>query len=176
MALTTRDNRVTDTPELAREWPELIRPSAPTPMAEPRDIPLTALITIASGAMLVIGSLLPWTTATFASIGTVTRSGLAGFGIVTLILGLIVVAGGLGMLTERRSSIARIVAVTTAVAAAYVASVSFTTAQALVESVNLGEFAVASMGIGLLLVVAGAIGSLIGAGGNFVNNLVSSAS
>ncbi len=176
MALTTRENREIDPRGLVHESPEPVRLVAPVAVPQSHDVPLTALITIAPGAMLVIGSLLPWTTATFASIGTVTRSGLAGFGIVTLILGLIVVAGGLGMLTERRSSIARIVAVTTAVAAAYVASVSFTTAQALVESVNLDEFAVASIGIGLLLVVVGAIGSVIGAGGNFVNNLSGSAS
>ncbi len=126
-----------------------------------------AVITIASGVLLAIGSLLPWTTSTFASIGTVTASGLDGAGVITFILGLVIVAGGLVMVVRRDSSIALIVSLATALAASYVA---FTTARTAVDTMNLGEFAIASLGVGLLLVVVGTIGSLVSAGGSYINS------
>jgi hypothetical protein len=128
-------------------------------------IPSAALVLI-GGGLILLGSFLPWVTASAPFVGTVSRSGMdgGGDGVVTLILGAITLLIGIARIT--RSDLPRYVqrsAIVTGVIAAVVVGIDYSTLEdrirAATQATNLIS---ASIGVGVWTVFVGAAFAVAG--------------
>ncbi|MCH7670063.1 MAG: zinc ribbon domain-containing protein [Acidobacteria bacterium] len=92
-------------PLVDREGPEAPPPKSSPAGAAAREATVRGWTAIASGALLSVGSLIPWRTATIPLTGTVSIPGTEGDGIVTLVLGVIIALGGAVVISQGRSKI-----------------------------------------------------------------------
>lgn len=124
-----------------------------------------AWATLAAGIGLIVGSFLPWVTATAVLIGTVSVSGMSGDGIFTLATGgVVALVGALALARGVRTS--GLVAAFVALAiAGVVAGIDFYNVSEGVAEANTSSFGFASVGIGLWLIMASVVVGLIGASG-----------
>jgi hypothetical protein len=107
----------------------------------------------AAGLLVLIGSFLPWVTATAPFIGTVSKAGTSGDGIITLIAGGVVMVAAFArwrILAGLGSVVAGVVAV--------IDLVDINRSLGDIES----DLIVASAGVGIWMVVAGAVLGLAG--------------
>lgn len=124
-----------------------------------------AWATLAAGIGLIVGSFLPWVTATAVPIGTVSISGMSGDGIFTLATGGVVALVGALALT-RGVRVGGLVAAFVALAiAGVVAGIDFNNVSNGVAEANTSSFGFASVGIGLWLIMASVVVGLVGASG-----------
>ena len=139
----------------------------PQPPAQPQAQPETQaerpartgpVLAVAGAGAAILGSLLPWATLTHV-FGSASLSGIEGDGLITLVLGGVLLVGAILQLTNETSRYVwtEVVAAVTVLVAVF----------ALVNMLsNIGdadsEFARASVGPGLYLVVAGAGMALVG--------------
>jgi hypothetical protein len=124
-----------------------------------------ALLVLVAGALAILGSFLPWLTATVALVGTVTRNGIdgGGDGLVTLILGLLVVLLGIALLAGSGSAkTARIGTILAAVVLAWIVYVDVGNVNERVAEIT-GDYATASVGMGLYVIGLAAILAVAGA-------------
>ena len=135
-------------------------PPPPPPAATtPGGADWTTWTTAIGAVMVVVGSLLPWVKATAPFVGTIEVAGTDGDGKITLVLGAVM---ALGLI---RSAGWRVVATLAAVVAAGIALYDISDASdAIDEAERVGEGMVAaSVGIGLYVVLAGAVVGFVGA-------------
>jgi hypothetical protein len=115
--------------------------------------------TIVGGAMLAAGSFLPWITAS-TGFGSVSRGGMeGGDGVVILIAGGVTVLGGVAGLM---GSTGWVVAAIAAVIGGLIGFVDFQDIQERISGI--GDSVIGEVGIGLWLILAGAVVALVGAG------------
>jgi DNA-directed RNA polymerase subunit RPC12/RpoP len=109
----------------------------------------------AGGIAMVVGSVLPWRTATLPLVGTVNVAGTEGDGVITLVVGLLVALFG-GLSVARGMGLGRIILVLVLVAGAALVTVSaYVSATDVVAEINDDGVGRASVGIGLHLVALG---------------------
>lgn len=90
-------------------------PPAPQAAVEPDAPPSDdsyrtfAFLAIASGAVMAVGSMLPWITATAPLVGTVNVSGTDGDGVITLTLGVVIALVGVVIVAQKGSQMAAII-------------------------------------------------------------------
>lgn len=123
-------------------------------------------VVLIGGCLAVLGSFLPWISATAAFVGTISRSGLdgGGDGIITIGAGIIIALHGIALLI-RKSGNARAVrasAVVFALVLGAVAVLDINSVNERVATVN-SSAALASLGMGLVLVGLAAVVTVIGA-------------
>jgi hypothetical protein len=120
---------------------------------------------LAAGIGLIVGSFLPWVTATAVLIGTVSVSGMSGDGIFTLATGgVVALVGALALTRGVRTS--GLVAVFVALAiAGVVAGIDFYNVSEGVAEANTSSFGFASVGIGLWLIMGSVVVGVVGASG-----------
>ena len=121
------------------------------------------LATIGGGAV-ALGSLLPWATFTAPFIGQLEVAGTQGDGKATLALGAAI--GVLGVLELTGRGISRVwwVVLGCAALALVVGVYDMATVSDAVSETNASEFVVAQVGVGLYVVIAGALLALIAVG------------
>ncbi|NOX24281.1 MAG: zinc ribbon domain-containing protein [Actinobacteria bacterium] len=141
-------------------------PSTKTPSTYESVAATRGWITIVSGFLVTAGSLLPWRTATLAFLGTVNISGTEGDGMITLVLGIVIMLGGAVVVSQGSSTIGALTALAAGGLALWITYVSFQSTLTVVELVNSGGTGRASVGLGLWLVAIGSTGSIVGAGGS----------
>ena len=144
-------------------WTEDTPPPPTQPQAQPqaqaeRPARTGPALAVAGAAAVIIGSLIPWATLTHV-FGSASLSGIEGDGVITLVLGGVLLIGAILQLTNETSR-----HIWTEVVAAVTLIVAVL---ALINMLsNIGdadsEYARASVGPGLYLVVAGAAIALIG--------------
>lgn len=125
----------------------------------PRAVP--SLLVAGGGAALVIGSFLPWITATAALIGTITRSGMeGGDGWISLGLGAALVASGVSAYQrlERKGTEAIVLCVLATALIAF----EWSDVQSRVDEMA-SDYSFGSIGIGLYLMAAGVVAAFAGA-------------
>jgi hypothetical protein len=117
------------------------------------------------GLLIVLGSFLPWLTATAPFVGTITRNGMeGGDGIITLILGVLTILIGVSQLTATRmpALLQRSSIVTGAITGA-VAIYDYVEVQRRIEDVKeQSELISASVGAGIWTLIVGAILAIVG--------------
>ncbi len=72
---------------------------------------MRAIIILVAGVLAVVGSFLPWITATAAFVGTISRNGIDGGGdwVITIVLGLVIALMGVAILASPSNpSVARL--------------------------------------------------------------------
>jgi hypothetical protein len=133
---------------------------APAPSRSPGGRSTGAIVVLAGGAVLILGALLPWATASVGFI-SVSKAGTSGDGVITLVIGLGVLAIGwvaLGRRPHRAAVILGLVAggIAGAVAIYDIADVSNAISQTRSSLVH------ASVGIGLWITALAAVGVIVG--------------
>jgi hypothetical protein len=120
-------------------------------------------IMLGAGALLVVGALLPWATVIAPFVGTISAAGTDGDGVITLVLGLLVGACGIVGLRSQRGSTAKIAGAIGLVVAAVIGCYNVATiSNAAGDVPELDLELHASVGMGLWLTVAAAMGGLGG--------------
>src|ERR1035437_7971732 len=120
---------------------------------------------LAGGLAIIVGSLLPWATATAPFAGTVSRSGTdgGGDGIITIALGLVICLAGVSAVQRVRSGIASLAGVLAVVAGVLVVY-EYSDASSRVQNVSAAsDLVVASVGAGIWVMGLGAVVALVGA-------------
>jgi hypothetical protein len=143
--------------------PPIVASAQGTAAAAVSGSPVVPWLFFGGAAAVVVGSLLPWAEVTAPFIGTVTKSGTDGDGVLTLI-GALVIAG-LGFLAfgSRRSRGAIIGSLVVAGLIALVAVVDMVDVSSRIADVEDQDLAVsASIGIGLWVVLLGAGVAIVG--------------
>lgn len=138
-------------------------PSAPPASANAKDT-TPALVILAGGALGVVGSFLPWITATVALAGTIERNGIdgGGDGIFTLIAGGLVILAGIARLAGSGSvNATRLLSVVGGAAMVGLAVIDYGSVADRVAEIN-GDYAVASVGTGIYVVGLGGILAMVG--------------
>lgn len=141
-------------------------PPAPIPRERGGDIVWAGLVVAIAGGLAILGSLLPWITATAPLVGTISRNGFdgGGDGIISAALGIFIVLFGIAMLARSGSPrTGRIAAALCALVLGWVAITDIGSVNERINSLNAGT-AVASVGSGLILVAFAAVLTLVGAG------------
>lgn len=140
-------------------------PALPTAVGVQAGINVPALVVLVGGALYAIGSALPWITATAAFVGTITRSGLeGGDGIITIVIGLLIALVGLLSLNGSRSAGSKVAQVLLCAVALGLAVWEVSNVNAKIDDLEAGELAaIASVGIGLWMMVIGGALALLGA-------------
>jgi hypothetical protein len=120
---------------------------------------------LAAGIGLIVGSFLPWVTATAVLIGTVSFSGMSGDGIFTLATGGVVALVGTLALTRGVRTSGLVAAFVALAIAGVVAGIDFYNVSEGVAEANTASFGFASVGIGLWLIMGSVVVGLVGASG-----------
>lgn len=138
-----------------------------TPTATPtaRVIEWSGAVILAGGVLAVLGSLLPWITATAAFVGTISRNGFdgGGDGIITVVIGLAIGLVGIAILARSvadRSG--KIFALVGAAALGIVAVLDIQSVNNRLASLD-GNAVIGSVGTGLILIALSASITLVGA-------------
>jgi hypothetical protein len=118
------------------------------------------------GLLIVLGSFLPWLTATAPFVGTISRNGMeGGDGIITLILGVVVtILIGVSQLTATRMpALLQRSSIVTGVITGAVAIYDYVEVQRRIEDVKeQSELISASVGAGIWTLIVGAILAIVG--------------
>jgi hypothetical protein len=113
--------------------------------------------TIVGGAMVAVGSFLPWVTAS-TGFGSVSRGGMdGGDGVISVIAGGVIVLVCIAGLLGNRAWIVGLVA---AIVAGFVGIVNLQDVQERI--IGLGEYTIGEVGIGLWLILGGAVVAGVG--------------
>jgi hypothetical protein len=154
---------------VANPAPAMPAPSTPGlgTTASPKPIVWAGAIIIAGGALAILGSFLPWVTATAAFVGTIGRNGIdgGGDGMFTIIAGIIAALCGIALLARSgRAIVARVGALICAAGLGYIFIIDLGNVNERISSIDT-DFATASVGAGLYVVGLAAV--LLVAGGLF---------
>jgi len=130
---------------------------------DPRSVPPALFIIWGGAALVVLGSFLPWAKLTAPFIGTITKNGTEGDGVITLVLGLVV--AGLAALLLRTPPMVAVkggLIGMAAIIAAIVVYDAIDAAQKFAEIEAKSDMITTSLGVGLYVVGLGAVGVLVG--------------
>jgi Protein of unknown function (DUF2510) len=121
-----------------------------------------AIVVLAGGAVLILGALLPWATASIGFV-SVSKAGTSGDGVITLIIGLGVLAIGWVALARRRHQAAVVLGIIAGVIAGGVAIYDIANVSSAVNRAQTRSSLVhASVGIGLWVTALAAAGVIAG--------------
>lgn len=113
------------------------------------------------GAVLIgIGSVLPWAKVE-SQFGDLSVAGTEGDGVITLIAAVVLAIGGFMRIKSPGSTFAKVLIVLSALVAGVTAAYDMSS----ISDIGGNEFATASVGIGLYVVLAGAVVGMLGAFG-----------
>ncbi len=159
---------------------DLARPSAevplgpPPPETPPREtappsdrsssLDWGGVLFLIAGGLVVLGSFLPWISATAAFIGTISRNGIdGGDGVITVGLGILTGLFGVSLLARSgRPSVARVGALFIGLITLYLALVEIGSASARAREIT-NDYATGQVGAGLYVIALGAILAIIAA-------------
>jgi hypothetical protein len=141
-------------------------PESPPPAGLVRNqiVPGATMIGL-GGLLIVLGSFLPWLTATAPFVGTITRKGMeGGDGIITLILGVVTILIGVSQLTATQMpALLQRSSIVTGVITGAVAIYDYVEVQRRIEDVKeQTELISASVGAGIWTLIVGAILAIVG--------------
>jgi len=146
---------------------QLPPPPPDRPGIPPRSSLGSSLILIAGGALIALGSFLPWTTVSAVFVGTVSSSGIqgGGDGIFTVVLGIaLVLIGVMVAVGSRNSKGLSIVAGLLTVPTLLIAILDYSEAHDRVTHLTAEtSLATASVGAGLWTVIVGTALAILGA-------------
>lgn len=131
---------------------------------DPKTLAVPAWIAIAAGAAMMLGSFLPWLTATAPLIGSFTKSGVdgGGDGVITLALGAVIAALGLAMLKGSTDNRVRGVVAPAGVLGLVLTVYEANSVNERIASVTADtDLIVASVGSGLYLIGAAAVAAIV---------------
>jgi hypothetical protein len=139
-------------------------PPAPSGLMRNPVVP-GATMALLGGVLIVLGSFLPWLTATAPLVGTISRNGMeGGDGIITLILGVVTILIGVTQLTATNlpTLVQRSTIVTGAITG-IVAIINYLNVQRRIEDVREeSELIAASVGAGIWTLIVGAVLAIVG--------------
>jgi hypothetical protein len=124
-----------------------------------------ATMTGLGGLLIVLGSFLPWLTATVPFAGTITTNGMqgGGDGIITLALGILTILIGVAQLTANLPARWQMSAVVTGILTGCVAIVAYNNVQDRIETVKgQSDLVAASVGAGIWTLFVGAAFAIAG--------------
>jgi hypothetical protein len=156
-------------PQEPQAWQPTPQPSPPPPppaglMRNP--VVPGATMTLLGGVLIVVGSFLPWLTATAPLVGTISRNGMegGGDGIFTLILGVITILIGVTQLTATNMpTLLQRSPIITGAITGIVAVINYLDVQQRIEDVREeSELIAASVGAGIWTLVVGAVLAIVG--------------
>ncbi len=142
------------------------QPQSPALVDAPRSHPAARWLLVAGAALVIIGAPLPWAEVSAPFVGSLTKNGTEGDGIITLILGLALVGlGAPAIFGGKRLKVGLAVgAVIVAGLVMVVAGVDIADVQDIVNDVEAEEaLATASVGMGLWLTAIGGALAFCGA-------------
>jgi hypothetical protein len=122
-------------------------------------------MTLLGGVLIVLGSFLPWLTATAPFVGTISRNGMeGGDGVITLILGVVTILIGVTQLTGTNlPTLLQRSPIVTGAIAGIVAVTNYLNVQQRIEDVREeSELIAASVGAGIWTLVVGAVLAIVG--------------
>jgi hypothetical protein len=122
-------------------------------------------MTVLGGFLIVLGSFLPWLTATAPFVGTMNTNGMqSGDGVITLILGMVTILIGVTRLTATNMpALLNRSAIVTGIVTGIVAGVAYSDAQQRVEAARSeSELIIASVGAGIWALFVGAALAIAG--------------
>jgi hypothetical protein len=139
-------------------------PPAPSGLMRNPVVP-GATMALLGGVLIVLGSFLPWLTATAPLVGTISRNGMeGGDGIITLVLGVVTILIGVTQLTATNlpTLVQRSTIVTGAITG-IVAIINYLNVQRRIEDVREeSELIAASVGAGIWTLIVGAVLAIVG--------------
>lgn len=119
---------------------------------------LAPIAVLLGGILYAAGSALPWITITAAFVGTVTKSGLeGGDGIITICLGIVLALVGLAHVIGSKAAGSRGALILVALIAVGFAVYEITSVNERIAGLDVDIRALASVGIGLWMMVVGSI-------------------
>ncbi len=119
------------------------------------------LLLVLGGVGLIVGALLPWATLTSFLIGSVSKAGYEGDGIITGGIGILLLIGGL-LAKGKPGKLYSIGGSIFAVIAGLILVADFSNVSGIVRDMNAEESMMASIGPGLYLSALGAVLALVG--------------
>jgi hypothetical protein len=147
--------------------PTVSAPVAQAPaLATPRPVAWGGIVILIAAGLAILGSFLPWISATAALIGTLSRSGLdnGGDGRITIGLGILIALFGVALLLRSgKARIARVGTVVCAIALGYTAWIDIQDVNNRIASLDSGNTAIGSLGMGLIIVAFAAVLAFVGA-------------
>lgn len=144
-----------------------VQPPAATAAAAPRAVPaqtmsLASVAVLLGGILYAAGSALPWISITAAFVGTVTRSGLeGGDGIITIGLGIVLALVGLAHVIGSKAAGSKVALILVAVIAVGFAIFEISTINNRIAGLGADIRPLASVGIGLWMMVVGSVVALV---------------
>ncbi len=153
-------------PPTAPPPPGTPQPQGPALVDTPRSRPAARWLLAAGAALVILGAPLPWAEVSAPFVGTLTKSGTEGDGVITLILGFALVGlGAPAIFGGKRLKIGLgLGALVVAVLVLLVAVVDIVDVQDIVNDIEAeGAVATASVGIGLWLTAIGGALAFAGA-------------
>jgi hypothetical protein len=129
-----------------------------------RPVSWPGLVLLGAGVLAVVGSFLPWITATAAFVGTLSRNGLdgGGDGLFTIVLGFVLGLLGIAMLAgSGRTGAARVGALLASLGLGYIAIVDIGSVNERIAEID--SSVVASLGMGLYAIALAAAMGIVGA-------------
>jgi hypothetical protein len=130
----------------------------------PGSIAWGGAVILIAGALAVLGSFLPWITATAAFVGTISRSGIdgGGDGMITIALGILVGLFGIALVSRNGNpSVARLGAAICGVVMGWVTITDFGSVSDRLKDLET-DFSTGSVGMGLYVVGLAAALAIIG--------------
>jgi hypothetical protein len=149
-------------------WQPTPQPPSPPPTSSglmQNPVVPGATMTLLGGILIILGSFLPWLTATAPLVGTISRNGMeGGDGIITLILGVITILIGVTQLTATNlPMLLHRSPIVTGAIAGIVAIINYLDAQQRIEDAREeSELIAASVGAGIWTLVVGAVLAIVG--------------
>jgi hypothetical protein len=123
------------------------------------------IVLLIAGALAVLGSFLPWITATMAFVGTISRNGIdgGGDGVITIVLGIVIALIGIARLA--RSGNPRTMRIGAGLAALVLGVVTWVDVASINQRVSGldSKVAIASLGMGIIVIGIAAVLAFIGA-------------
>ena len=119
-----------------------------------------AILTAGGGALMAVGSLLPWVSAR-TGLGSLDVPGTSGDGVITLIIGAIVGLVGIVNLDRPIAPVLRLLVVLGGIVGVAIFALDYMAAAERVSSVD-SEMIAASVGAGLYIVGVGSVATVIG--------------
>jgi hypothetical protein len=154
-------------PQEPQPWqPAAQQPPPPSPAGLVRNpVVPGATMTLLGGVLIILGSFLPWLTATAPLVGTMSRNGMeGGDGVITLILGVITILIGVTQLTATNlPTLLQRSPIVTGVITGIVAIINYSSVQQRIADVREeSELIAASVGAGIWTLFVGAVLAIVG--------------